>query len=81
MPYSLGLLRAQHTYQLPITDLANGKIKNKITHAYLTAADCLFIATERLYGNNPMLSQLSQLFQSGGVDYAIAIEWAEAALQ
>ena len=74
MPYSLGLLRAQHTYQLPITDLANGKIKNKITHAYLTAADCLFIATERIYGNNPMLS-------SGGVDYAIAIEWAEAALQ
>ena len=69
-----GLLRVQYTYQVPITELAKGKIRNKNTQARLTAADCFFIAIECIYGNN-------SLTISGGVDYAIAIEWAETALE
>ena len=69
-----GLLRAQNTYQVPITELAKGKIRDKNTHARLTVEDCCFLATERIIGNN-------LLPMSGGTDYAIAIEWAETALQ
>ena len=74
MPFTSGLLRSQHTYQVPITQLAKGKIGGKNSQARLFASDCFFIASERIYGNNPMLF-------SGGVEYAIAIEWAEAALK
>ena len=69
-----GLLRAQYTYQLPTIELAKGKIRDKNTHARLTVEDCCFLATERINGNNPLLI-------TGGTDYAIAIEWAETALQ
>ena len=44
------------------------------TSAKLFADDCFDLAKERLYGNNPL--QIT-----GGVDYAVAIEWAEAALE
>lgn len=70
----LGLLRVQFTYELPIVDLAKGWIKHKATHARLSVGDCFFLAKERIEGHNPML-------KSGGVDYAVAIEWAEAALE
>ena len=69
-----GLLRVQYTYQLEIVDLAKGTIKKRITHARLFVEDCFFLAKERIDGQNPLL-------KSGGIDYAIAIEWAEAALQ
>ena len=59
---------------MPITELAKGKIRDKETHARLTVEDCFFLATERINGKNPLLI-------SGGMDYAIAIEWAEAALE
>ena len=44
------------------------------TSAKLFADDCFDLAKERLYGNNPL--QIT-----GGVDYAVAIEWAEASLE
>ena len=109
----LGLLRAQHTYQVPIlgdnflgrkffalilvlervgkigyckkfvfwelipcTDLAKGKIRDKNTQARLLAYDCFFIAGTHIEGNNA-----TTLYDGPGVDYAIAIEWAEAALE
>ena len=49
-------------------------LRDRITNAYLTDQDCLFIAKERFSGKNPLLN-------SGGIEYAIAIEWAEAALK
>ena len=51
-----------------------GNIRGKITRAQLTPIDCLFLAKERILGENP-------LDKSGGIDYAAAIEWAEAALK
>lgn len=68
-----GLLRVQFTYQLRIVDMAKGLIGNRQTNAYLSPEDCLFLAQERIDGNNPLL-------KGGGIDYAVAIEWAEAAL-
>ena len=59
---------------LPIIELAKGKIRDKNTQARLSVEDCFFLATERINGNNPLLV-------SGGLDYAIAIGWAETALQ
>ena len=50
------------------------KLESQCTQARLTASDCFFIAKQRIYGNDPLL-------YNGGVDYAIAIEWAETALQ
>ena len=69
---SLGLVRAQYTYQLPILDLAQGRIKSKFTFARLSHDDCYSIAKDRFQGTNPILP-------SGGKDYAMAIEWSEAA--
>jgi hypothetical protein len=69
-----GLLRVQYTYKLNPVDLANGLIKNRQTLAKLSSEDCLFLANERMEGNNPLKVQ-------GGIDYAVAIEWAEAALE
>lgn len=68
------LLRVQYTYQLPIIDLARGKIQNRFTQARMDVQDCYFLARERIQGDNPLMV-------SGGIDYAIAIEWAEAALE
>lgn len=70
----LGLLRVQYTYQLPLVNLARGQIRSKSTHARLSVDDCFFLAKERIEGANPLLI-------SGGIDYAVAIEWAEAALE
>ena len=68
-----GLLRVQFTYQLSIVDMAKGLIGSRQTNAFLSPEDCLFLAKERIDGNNPLL-------KGGGIDYAVAIEWAEAAL-
>ena len=69
-----GLLRVQYTYHLDIVALAKGQIGNRNTSAKLFSDDCFDLAKERLYGNNPL--QIT-----GGVDYAVAIEWAEASLE
>ena len=72
-----GRIRANLIYiypWLPIIELAKGKIRDKNTQARLSVEDCFFLATERINGNNPLLV-------SGGLDYAIAIEWAETALE
>ncbi len=69
-----GILRVQFTYRLPILDLARGRIRDRQTLARLTVEDIFFLASERLDGKNPLLI-------NGGTDYAIAIEWAEAALE
>ena len=55
-------------------DGPKGKIGNRITGAKLFVDDCFYLAKERIDGQNPLLI-------SGGIDYAIAIEWAEAALE
>ena len=55
-------------------DLAKGLIRDRQTLARLMSEDAFFLASERLEGQNPLLI-------SGGVDYAIAVEWAEAALE
>ena len=47
---------------------------DKNAQARLRVEDCFFLATERINGNNSLLV-------SGGLDYAIAIGWAETALQ
>jgi hypothetical protein len=69
-----GLMRVHFTYQLPPVDLARGLIRNRQTLARLSSQDCLFLAQERMQGDNPLLVE-------GGIDYAVAIEWAEAALE
>ena len=54
--------------------LAHGVIRERITSAKLFVDDLFYLAKERIDGNNPL--QIS-----GGIDYAVAIEWAEAALE
>jgi len=68
-----GLLRAQNTYMLPTTEVVKGKLRNRQTLARLSIEDVLFIAESRLTGESPQRSDLY-------VEYAQAIEWAEAAL-
>ena len=58
-------------------DLAKGKIGDKNTQARLSAYDCFFIASSHINGKKP----LTLIGGSGVVDYAIAIEWAEAAME
>ena len=69
-----GLLRAQHTYMLPTKEVVKGKLQNRETLARLSISDCLEIANECLSGDNP----LWDYFQYP--EYALAIEWLEAAL-
>ena len=70
-----GLLRAQHTYMLPTKELARGKLKNRKTLARLSAEDCVEIASHCLSGN-----QLPLWTKFEYPQYALAIEWLEAAL-
>ena len=89
-----GLLRVQYTYHLDIckllsktkiiqlilktvhaVKLANGFIRDRETSAKLFVDDLFFLAKERIDGNNPLLCLVK------GTDYALAIEWAEAALE
>ena len=44
-----------------------------MTHARLFADDCFYLAQERIDGKNSL--------NKFGVEFALAIEWAEAALQ
>ena len=73
LTYFLGLLRAQYVYQLPMIELAKGKIRDRNTKANLNADDCFFIATIAIGSN------LFEIVER--VNYAIGIEWAETALQ
>ena len=69
-----GLMRAQHTYMLPTKYVVKGKLQNRETMAQLSISDCLLIANECLYSEKP----LWDFFQYP--EYALAIEWIEAAL-
>ena len=62
----LALCKIQHTYRVSILDLAKGIIGRHKTHAYLTSEDCFKIAQ----------SQMQPKIEF----FALAIEWAEAAL-
>jgi hypothetical protein len=68
------LLRAQSTYLLPTIEVARGKLGKRQTAARLSVKDCLHIASDRLSG-------LNSLRQDLGIEYALAIEWAETALE
>ena len=68
-----GLLRVQYTYMLTTSEVVKGKLRNRETLARLSIEDTLFIAKSRLSGESPQRSDLY-------VEYAQAIEWAEAAL-
>jgi hypothetical protein len=68
-----GLLRAQHTYMLPATEVVKGKLRNRQTLAQISVEDSMLIAQSRLSGESPLRNDLH-------IEYALAIEWAEAAL-
>ena len=57
-------------------DIAHGLIGTRQTKAQLSAEDCFFLAKERIDGQNPLT-----MGGLGGIDYAIAIEWAEVSLK
>ena len=67
-------MRAQYIYQVPIIELAKGKIRHRNTEARLSVDDCFFIATNCIRGHN-----MFEIVER--VNYAIGIEWAETALQ
>ena len=57
----------RYTYSFSVK-LANGVIRERITSAKLFVDDLFYLAKERIDGNNPL--QIS-----GGIDYAVAIEY------
>ena len=69
-----GLLRAQHTYMLSTKEIVKGKLRKRETLARLSMFDCLDIVYDCLSGENP----LWEFFEYP--EYALAIEWLEAAL-
>lgn len=72
----LSLARVQFTHQIPAIDLAQGYFTpiNLKTYAALTVDECMEIAHQRVEGYNP--SNID-----GSSEFALAIEWAEAALE
>ena len=66
------LVTIQYTYKIPVIDLAKGKVGKKATKATLTITDIEHIVQEILEDH---LSPSREV----GKDYAIAIEWLEAA--
>ena len=67
------LSRVMFTYKLDPLDLANGKILGMVTSARLSPVDMFNIALRRNSGQNPLRPGLSR-------EFAMSIEWAEAAL-
>ena len=69
-----GLLRIQYTYRLEAVDVAKGLLRGRQTLARLSPEDCLFLAEGRLQGDDPLRKDHTK-------EYALAIEWVEAAVQ
>ena len=69
-------MRAQYVYQVPIIELAKGKIQHRKTEARLSVDDCFFIATN---GIRRFFTLVNTKVEQA--NFAIGIEWAEAALQ
>ena len=69
---ALGLARIQITYNLDPYDIAKGILAGKETKAKLAPEDLLFVATDRLNNSNV-------IFVNDGPNYAIALQWLEAA--
>ena len=62
-----GLLRVQYTYQLPISDLAKGLIRNRKTNAYLSPEDCTYIENQAktAFSEQDHMSDYMQLCRDG----------------
>ncbi len=58
---------------LPTTEVVKGKLRNRQTLARLSVEDSMLIAQSRLSGQSPLRTDLH-------IEYALGIEWAEAAL-
>ena len=72
---TFSLVVIQFTYKIPVLSLINGKIGRQQTKAKLTIGDIQDIVADRLLQD----SSLSHI--RGAKDYAIAIEWIEAAIR
>lgn len=68
------LTRIQATYLLSAVDLARGIFAGKATKSRLSVSDCMRIAKYCLDPKNGISIE-------GAVEFALAIEWIEAALQ
>ena len=68
------LARIQFAYRINPIELAEGRIMNVQTKARLSAEQMMDIARRRISGSHPMRPR-------NGREYALAIEWAEAALE
>ena len=68
------LQRIQYFYSLDPYDIAQGKLRIRKTHAKLTPEDVFELALLRFEGP----SRLNKFVE---FEYALAIEWAEAALK
>ena len=67
------IARIQFAYQLDPVDMAYGRIRGVQTEARLSARQMMNIAQRRISGLHPMRPSV-------GKEYALAIEWAEGAL-
>lgn len=70
----VSLLRIQNVYMLPVIDIANGILSDKKTHARLTVDDLYEIGKDRL-------ETIGLVRELPSPDFALAVEWLEAALQ
>ena len=68
------LVTIQYTYKIPVMDLAKGKLRKRDTKATLTIDDIEDIVHKRM-------EDRTSLTHLPGKDYAIAIEWLEAAVR
>lgn len=71
----LSLARIQFTYQLNVKDFASGIIGTRHTKARLSPKDCFLVAKSRHNQTIPLLRN------SRDKELALAIEWAEVAVQ
>ena len=71
----LSLARLQHIYQLPVQDLAQGIIGSRQTEAKLNSYDCQEIAESRI------AQKFSLMHPTTDKEFALAVEWAEVALE
>ena len=68
------LFAIQHTYRIPVADLAKGRLGERKTFATLQIEDIDHIVANRLESE-------TSLTHIPGKDYAICIEWIEAAIR
>ena len=73
---ALALSRIQAFYRLNPLDIANGQLGHIKTGARLSWKDCALLGNHRLKGKANTLAP-----SKGEPEYAVAIEWKEAALK